>query len=140
MQFAKNILLTLSLAAASLAAPATSPASELEARAPIPNFRVAWGQQLQNHDQANHWVVWVEGESACPAAIELALLVNSPCGQRFNFKGQQFSLGDCSDNEPRSLLGNDGKKVLSCGSNGKGNKKITCHGSQHDIIQHGYCK
>ncbi|KAI1758786.1 hypothetical protein GGR53DRAFT_204917 [Hypoxylon sp. FL1150] len=151
MYFTKSTLLALSFAAAGLAA-ATKGAppvlaeveaeveADIHARAPIPSFKVGWGQELQNHDQANHWVVWVEGESACPAAIELAKLVDSPCGQSFNLKGQQLSLADCSGNEPRSVHGSDGSKVLSCGSNGKNGNKITCHGSQHDIVQHGYCQ
>ncbi|KAI5862499.1 hypothetical protein GGS23DRAFT_78885 [Durotheca rogersii] len=145
MQFA-NIFVVLSMAVAAFAAPAAEPVAapepealaEIEARAV--NFKVAWGQQLQNHDQANHWVVWVEGESACPAAIELAALTRSPCGRRFNFKGQTLSLGDCADNKPRSLLNSSGKKVKSCGANGKKNRKINCKGSQHDIVQHGFCK
>ena len=52
-------------ATASLAAPLEAEVeAEIEARAPIPSFKVGWGQELQNHDQTNHWVVWVEGESA----------------------------------------------------------------------------
>lgn len=70
MQFTKGALLAFLFATASLAAPGTSPvATELEARAPIPNFKVGWGQELQNHDQTNHWVVWVEGESAVRKTI-----------------------------------------------------------------------
>lgn len=101
---------------------------EIELRAPVPNFKVGWGQELQNHDQTNHWVVWVEGESACPAAVELAVLTRSPCGPSFSLKGQQrLSLGDCSSsNEPRSVIGSDGSKVLSCGKNGKDGRKIHC--------------
>ncbi|KAI1370408.1 hypothetical protein F4677DRAFT_451415 [Hypoxylon crocopeplum] len=141
MQFT-NTILALSLAAISMAAPGVSPAAaaDLETRAPIPNFKVGWGQELQNHDQTNHWVVWVEGESACPAAIELSVLTQSPCGLSFNLKDQALSLADCADNEPRSVHGNDGSKVLSCGPNGKNGRKITCHGSQHDIVQHGFCQ
>ncbi|KAI1455235.1 hypothetical protein F4805DRAFT_286405 [Annulohypoxylon moriforme] len=140
MQFTST-LLTLVLTATSLAAPGVSPVPEagLSERAPIPGFRVGWGQELQNHDETNHWVVWVDGESACPAAIELAVLTNSPCGQAFSLKGQVMTLADCSNNEPRSVHGSDGSRVLACGANGKKGTKITCHGDQHDIVQHGVC-
>lgn len=137
MKFTGTALLALSFTAVSYAVPGASPA-ENEVRAPIPNFKVGWGQELQNHDQTNHWVVWVEGESACPAAIELAVLTGSPCGQPFNLKGQSLSLADCSDNEPRSVHGSDGSKVLSCGSNGKNGRKITCQYVISEIPQSSF--
>lgn len=125
MQLTRNTLLSISFTAANFATPSTT-LDAIEVRAPIPNFKVGWGQELQNHDQTNHWVVWVEGEDACPAAIELAVLTSSPCGGSFNLKGQQLSLADCSGNEPHSVHGSDGSKVLSCGSNDKRDHKITC--------------
>ena len=124
MQFTHTVL-ALSFTVATFATASTT-LDVTKVRAPVPNFKVGWGQELQNHDQTNHWVVWVEGESACPAAIELAALTSSPCGSSFNLKGQQLSLADCSGNEPRSVHGSDGSKVLSCGSNGKNDNKITC--------------
>lgn len=48
---------------------------------------IGYGQQLQNNDQANHWVVWIEGESACPNSRTLGPLVQSPCNQNFNYNG-----------------------------------------------------
>ncbi|KAI1414482.1 hypothetical protein F5Y13DRAFT_188143 [Hypoxylon sp. FL1857] len=142
MQLIKSSLLALSLSTTSIAAPGISPATgdDLGARAPIPNFKVAWGQELQNSDQTNHWVVWVEGESACPTASKLSVLTNSPCGQPFNIRGQQLSFAGCSKNEPVNVLASDGSKVLSCSPNGKYGRQMNCHGDQHDIVQHGYCQ
>lgn len=50
MYFAKNALLSFAFATSlAVAAPGSSPvAAELETRAPIPNFKVGWGQELQN--------------------------------------------------------------------------------------------
>ncbi|GJE90026.1 hypothetical protein PsYK624_061470 [Phanerochaete sordida] len=121
------------VAAASAATALASPS--LQARASPDN--IGFGQQLQNTDQANHWVTWIDGESACPNTRLLGLLVNSPCGQQFSFNGFTFQLGDCgSDNFPRSLLDANGGFIRSCASH---TPKITCHGSEHDIIQHGRC-
>ncbi|KFY68377.1 hypothetical protein V496_01120 [Pseudogymnoascus sp. VKM F-4515 (FW-2607)] len=97
---------------------------------------IGYGQQLQNNDQANHWVVWVEGKSACPNSRTLGLLVKSPCGQEFKYEGDTYRLADCDQsNEPKSLKG--GGVTRSCRLD---NDKINCHGSTHDIVKHGYCK
>ncbi|KAI0428474.1 hypothetical protein F5Y09DRAFT_313019 [Xylaria sp. FL1042] len=44
--------------------------------------KIAFGQQLQPGDQANHWVVWREGKSACPPLV-LGPLVIPPCNTTF---------------------------------------------------------
>ena len=67
----------------------------------------------------------------------MGLLVDSPCNQRFSYNGLMMQLGDCgSDNMPRSLLDGNGKFIRSCSAH---KAKITCHGDEHDIIQHGRC-
>ncbi|KAK5626478.1 hypothetical protein RRF57_002193 [Xylaria bambusicola] len=51
----------------------------------VPN--VGFGQQLQDTDQTNHWVVWVEGENACPPSVVIDPLTDSPCGIDFELPG-----------------------------------------------------
>ncbi|OBT61220.1 hypothetical protein VE03_08708 [Pseudogymnoascus sp. 23342-1-I1] len=97
---------------------------------------IGYGQQLQNNDQANHWVVWVEGKSACPNTRTLGPLVKSPCGQQFKYDGDTYKLADCDQsNEPKSLV--SGNRSWGCKLS---SDKINCHGSTHDIVKHGYCK
>ncbi|KAI0811768.1 hypothetical protein GGR55DRAFT_641735 [Xylaria sp. FL0064] len=48
--------------------------------------KIAFGQQLQSGDQANHWVVWKEGKSPCPPLV-LGSLTQSPCNSTFNISG-----------------------------------------------------
>ncbi|KFY70025.1 hypothetical protein V499_09529 [Pseudogymnoascus sp. VKM F-103] len=97
---------------------------------------IGYGQQLQNNDQANHWVVWVEGKSACPNSRTLGLLVKSPCGQKFKYDGVEYKLADCDQsNEPKSLV--SGGVSWSCKLD---HDKINCHSGTHDIVKHGYCK
>ncbi|KFY19502.1 hypothetical protein V491_04403 [Pseudogymnoascus sp. VKM F-3775] len=97
---------------------------------------IGYGQQLQNNDQANHWVVWIEGESACPNSRTLGPLVQSPCNQNFNYNGDTYHLADCDQsNEPKSVVG--GGETKGCRLD---NDKINCHNGIHDIVKHGYCK
>ncbi|KAE8164496.1 hypothetical protein BDV40DRAFT_298521 [Aspergillus tamarii] len=126
----KTLLSTLPFITAVLANPAPVPA-------PVPGtVAVGYGQQLQNNDQANHWVVWIEGESACPNTRVLARLTDSPCDQTFYFNNQAYHLADCgSDNEPRRVV-QPGGGSAGCS---RDNRKITCHGSTHDIVKHGKC-
>lgn len=59
-------------------------------------IKVGYGEQIQLNDEANHWVVWVEGESACPATQTLSFLINSPCEQTFSLGGATLKLTDCN--------------------------------------------
>lgn len=59
-------------------------------------IKVGYGEQIQLKDEANHWVVWVEGESACPAAQTLSFLISSPCEQTFSLAGATWKLTDCN--------------------------------------------
>ncbi|KAE8383046.1 hypothetical protein BDV26DRAFT_180198 [Aspergillus bertholletiae] len=127
----QSLLFTLPFLTAVLASPAPAEAAPVAAVHPI-----GYGQQLQNNDQANHWVVWIEGKSACPNSRTLSRLVDSPCGHTFYFDNQPYHLADCgSDNEPRRVV-QPGGKSQSCS---RDNRKITCHGSTHDIVKHGKC-
>ncbi|KAB8237976.1 uncharacterized protein BDW43DRAFT_306682 [Aspergillus alliaceus] len=128
----KGVLFTLPFLSAVLASPAPAPVP-----APVPaSVPIGYGQQLQNGDQANHWVVWIEGQSACPNSITLSKLTESPCNIDFSFNGGTYHLADCgSDNEPRSVVQNGGSSK-SCS---RDNRKITCHNSIHDIVKHGKC-
>lgn len=77
------------------------------------------------------WVVWVEGEYACPAAQVLAQLDESPCGQNFTLAEGEWQLGGCEgdDFEPKELRQSNGiDKVHDC----KGDSdKITCRKVPH---------
>ncbi|KAI0017506.1 hypothetical protein F4780DRAFT_782248 [Xylariomycetidae sp. FL0641] len=127
MQFT-TIVLNLALASATVMAKPLVPRQSLS---------VGYGQQISTSTEANMWVAWVEGESACPAAQTLSALTESPCNILFTLENQQFQLGSCgSDNEPTELLAADGSFVHSCESD---DDKITCHGDEHDIVKHGFC-
>lgn len=60
------------------------------------SVKVGYGQQIQTSDEANHWVVWVEDEDACPATQTLTGLNTSPCDQVFSLGGGKFKLTDCN--------------------------------------------
>lgn len=60
------------------------------------SVKVGYGQQIQTSDEANHWVVWVEGESACPATQTLSGLNTSPCNQVFTLAGTKLKLTNCN--------------------------------------------
>ena len=51
MKFTSAIVLAVASATTAIASPA------IEVRAPNPP-NIGFGQQLQNTDQANHWVTW----------------------------------------------------------------------------------
>ncbi|KAI1277025.1 hypothetical protein F5Y07DRAFT_407973 [Xylaria sp. FL0933] len=98
--------------------------------------KIAFGQQLQNGDQANHWVVWKEGKSPCPPLV-LGSLVQSPCNSTFNISGSTdtFEFRDCDDaNEPNTLFFN-GKFGHICKLYEKWHT-IHCPGD-HNILKHG---
>ena len=98
---------------------------------------IAYGQEIQNSDNQNHWVIWNEGSSACPIRQVLGLLTSNPCTQLFTVDDSQFQFGDCdSSNEPTVLLDSKGTQIVQCTEN---SDHINCSGSQHDIIKHGYC-
>lgn len=94
MYFSNTIVATLITASSVLAIP-----SILESR----SVKVGYGQQIQNSDEANHWVVWVEGESACPATQTLSRLNTSPCNQRFTLSGGQYKFVNCNGYVPRLM-------------------------------------
>lgn len=127
-----------------LAAPPSSPQGQaggsalaLAARNATDVVKIAYGQQIQNDDEANHWVVWIEGENACPPAQVLGPLAESPCGTRFSIAGSnELELADCDDDREPNVLHADGEFVRLC----KPSKKtIRCHGDLHDVIKHGKC-
>ncbi len=78
--------------------PALTAAAAVAATPPAPRdvTKIGYGQQLQNNDQTNHWVVWVDGVTACPNLRLLGPLTSSPCGQVFSLAGTSatFKLGD----------------------------------------------
>ena len=78
MQFIAAIVLAVTSATAALASPA------LDMRATPPN--IGFGQQLQNTDQANHWVTWYvhrPSRSSCPPyAVDGGIVRFAPPHQR----------------------------------------------------------
>ncbi|OTB04207.1 hypothetical protein M426DRAFT_11829 [Hypoxylon sp. CI-4A] len=100
---------------------------------------VAFGQELQNDDQTNHWVTWVDGEKACPGQQVLDVLTETPCGQPFNLGEVEYEFSGCSGDNgaPTVLLDSSGLQIGGCSANA--NNKINCHDGNHDIIKHGTC-
>lgn len=137
-----RVLLGAIIPAAVLAAPPQGPAPQPalavrnDTNAGV--VKIAYGQQIQTDDEANHWVVWIEGENACPPAQVLGLLAAIPCGTSFNISGSDgLELSDCGeDSEPNALHAN-GQFVRLCKQSKQ--KTIHCHGDQHNIIKHGKC-
>lgn len=80
-----TVAFTLLSALASTAFAFPRPDEPLQARTAIPN--IAFGQQLQDDDQSNHWVVWEEGKDACPPDTVLNVLTSPPCGYEFQVRG-----------------------------------------------------
>ncbi|KAI3328953.1 hypothetical protein HD806DRAFT_481185 [Xylariaceae sp. AK1471] len=120
-----------------LNAASDSATHRLVARDPV---NVGFGQQIQTSNEANYWVVWVEGQTACPNIQSLAPLTDSPCDLTFQLPGgsEKLKLGDCDGNNmPHSLYLDSGSFVRTCSAD---SDKITCHGDEHDIVKHGYCK
>ncbi|KAI0181172.1 hypothetical protein GGR52DRAFT_567410 [Hypoxylon sp. FL1284] len=100
---------------------------------------IGFGQELQNNDQTNHWVVWIDGENACPGQKVLGVLTKTACGQPFNLGEVEYTFSGCSGDSgpPTLLLDSAGLQVGGCKANE--NNKIHCHGDDHDIIKHGTC-
>lgn len=123
MQFTTSALVTLTLGALTSLASAQA---------------VAFGQQLQNEDQTNHWVAWVEGEHACPGMQVLTELTESPCEQAFQLGTVLYEFTGCSgeNGAPTAILDSGGLQVGGCSP---ASDKINCHDGLHDIIKHGVC-
>ncbi|KAJ8122394.1 hypothetical protein ONZ43_g1400 [Nemania bipapillata] len=138
----RNAVLVSALLCAAIpmavAAPQSSAApSILSDKDKDPVVKLAFGQQMQDEDQTNHWVVWVEGKEACPPTQVLGSLINSPCGVRFNVPGvQNLEFSGCdAEGEPHMLLV-DGNFARSC----KHSKhSVHCVDSVHSILKHGKC-
>jgi hypothetical protein len=100
---------------------------------------IAFGQQLQNNDQTNHWVAWTEGEHACPGMQVLTKLTDSPCNEAFSIGEVMYTFSGCSDGSgspPTVLLDSGGLQIGGCAP---ASDKINCHDGLHDIIKHGVC-
>ncbi|KAI0105071.1 hypothetical protein GGR51DRAFT_520727 [Nemania sp. FL0031] len=119
--------------------PAQSTVTELTDKKKKDIVKVAYGQQIQEEDQTNHWVIWIEGKSACPPLATLSSLIEDPCGQKFSLPGSdQLEFAGCDDDgEPHVLL-SAGKFVRTCKSY-KTNANIHCPGKDHDVVKHGKC-
>ncbi|KAI1852749.1 hypothetical protein JX265_003236 [Neoarthrinium moseri] len=125
------------LAAASNVAFASPVSDSLFERDNVPS--VGFGQQLQTSSEANYWVIWEHGKSACPATRTLSQLTDSPCDIAFSLpsRSDKVKLCECNgNNEPQSLCTEKGDVIRGCSQK---NYKITCHGDTHDIVQHGHC-
>ncbi|KAI0903036.1 hypothetical protein F4823DRAFT_569083 [Ustulina deusta] len=102
-------------------------------------IQVGYGQQIQNSDQTNHWVIWVEGDHACPGMSVIGSLAGSSCGQGFVVDGSYYQFGGCGGgNEPGQLLDSSGSSIGGCSRKDNG-YKISCHDGLHDIVKHGVC-
>ncbi|KAI1165598.1 hypothetical protein F5B18DRAFT_649554 [Nemania serpens] len=100
---------------------------------------IAFGQELQNDDQTNHWVVWIDGEHACPGQQVLGVLTDSPCGQAFNLGEVEYAFTGCAEpsGPPTVILDSGGLQIGGCSADSS--DKINCHDGLHDIIKHGTC-
>ncbi|RWA14801.1 hypothetical protein EKO27_g295 [Xylaria grammica] len=71
---------------------------------------VAYGQQLQADDQANHWVTWEEGKDPCSCAQVLGPLVEDACGQVFDLPDSlNLEFCDCDEKGKPNALFSDGQ-------------------------------
>ncbi|RGP78647.1 hypothetical protein FLONG3_3269 [Fusarium longipes] len=106
------------------------------------NKKIAWGEQIQNGDESNYWVAWIEGEHACPGDSVIVNKSENICGRLFTLAGLQLSFTACgTTGEPNTVIsGSSGYEYGHCGPNGKNGRKINCPKGSHDIKQHGYCK
>ncbi|GAW13860.1 hypothetical protein ANO14919_032510 [Xylariales sp. No.14919] len=97
---------------------------------------VAYGQQLQADDEANHWITWEEGKSACSYAQVLGPLVEELCNQVFDLPDSlNLEFRDCDEKGNPNALFSDGQFVRTC----KHHKHtINCH-KGHNVIKHGKC-
>ncbi|KAF2171779.1 hypothetical protein M409DRAFT_18012 [Zasmidium cellare ATCC 36951] len=102
---------------------------------------IGFGQQIIEHggNKCLEWTTWVHGESACPEAHDLTAQQNDPCNIEFSHWGTTFKFLDCSsDNIPGAVIDVTHPDVeVSCSSSN--DKKVHCHGDQHDIIQKVQC-
>ncbi|KAI1811193.1 hypothetical protein GGS20DRAFT_127197 [Poronia punctata] len=101
---------------------------------------VAFGQQLQNNDQTNHWVAWTEGEHACPGMQVLSKLTDTPCGHGFSLGEVRYQFSGCPDEAgtpPTVLLDSGGLQIGGCKP---ASDKINCHDGLHDIVKWGVCE
>ncbi|KAI0968139.1 hypothetical protein F4678DRAFT_443400, partial [Xylaria arbuscula] len=48
---------------------------------------IGFGQQLQEDDQTNHWVVWEQGKDPCTPFAVLGSLSYGPCNTTFVIPG-----------------------------------------------------
>ncbi|KAI1347258.1 hypothetical protein F5Y01DRAFT_295602 [Xylaria sp. FL0043] len=99
---------------------------------------IAFGQELQNNDQANHWVTWIDGENACKYHQALDVLIKTPCDQAFNFGEVEYTFAGCSgtDGPPTILLDSAGLQIGGCVHT---YDYVNCNNGDHDIIKHGKC-
>ncbi|KAI0967938.1 hypothetical protein F4678DRAFT_464836 [Xylaria arbuscula] len=88
---------------------------------------IAFGQELQDNYQTNHWVTWIDGENACPGQQVLEVLTSSPCGQSFNLGEVEYTFTGCSGDSdpPTAILDSGGLQIGGCSA--KDNDKINCH-------------
>ncbi|KAF2231421.1 hypothetical protein EV356DRAFT_293230 [Viridothelium virens] len=100
---------------------------------------IAFYQQLQNNDQSNHWVAWVDGEHAYPGMQVLDVLTKAPCDRVFSLGEVMYTFTGCTGDgtAPTAILDSGGVQIGGCSAND--NSKIHCGDDLHDIIKHGKC-
>ncbi|KAI0199443.1 hypothetical protein F4808DRAFT_432491 [Astrocystis sublimbata] len=100
---------------------------------------IAYGQQLQDGDQANHWITWQSDKHACHSTQVLQKLIDSPCDKPFFAGKVQYAFSGCTGDahEPGAILDSGGLQVGTCRPTS--HKKIPCHHGEHNIIKRGVC-
>jgi hypothetical protein len=96
---------------------------------------VAFGQQLQNNDETNHWVTWVEGEDACPGMQVLDVLTQPACDKSFQHGEVIYTFTGCSSDG--AILDSSGIQIGGCSTVPQ--QHIGCKDNLHDIVKHGTC-
>ncbi|KAI0146087.1 hypothetical protein GGR57DRAFT_516942 [Xylariaceae sp. FL1272] len=106
---------------------------------------IAFGQQIQDDDQANHWTVWLDKiDNPCKVEQVLNNLVDEPCGQPFNLGEVAYSFEACTGPslydaaaQPTVLLDSAGLQIGACGT---AEDYISCSDGSHDLRKHGVCE
>ncbi|KAI1261156.1 hypothetical protein F5Y18DRAFT_440692 [Xylariaceae sp. FL1019] len=105
---------------------------------------IAFGQQIQNDDNTNHWTVWRDKtDNPCRVEQVLSELTTEPCDQPF-FLGALYSFSACTGPslhdappQPTVLLDSEGFQIGTCETS---DHYISCSNGSHDIRKHGVCQ
>ncbi|KAI1171680.1 hypothetical protein F4777DRAFT_582647 [Nemania sp. FL0916] len=106
---------------------------------------IAFGQEIQNDDQTNHWTVWIDKtDYPCDVEQVLGVITKVPCGQTFNLGEVEYSFSACTGPSiddaaagPTVILDAAGNQIGACGTS---KDYVSCNNDNHDVVKHGVCQ